>query len=74
MHHKRAVDRKESTCKMRDACGHADAGLVALAGAVGLLPSATIAVNSFEVGDQVRAAVPGATTRAEPPESPPPRA
>jgi hypothetical protein len=74
MHHKRAVDNKESTCKMRDACSRTDAGLVALAGALGLLPSATIAVNSFAVGEEVRAAVPGAMSRIDRPESPPPRA
>src|SRR4029079_13907744 len=34
MHHKREGER---TCKMRDACSRADAGLVALAGVVGLL-------------------------------------
>jgi hypothetical protein len=71
MHHKREGDR---TCKMRDACSRADAGLVALAGVVGLLPDATIAVSAFAVGGPVRAIVPSAISRAYRPESPPPRA
>jgi len=71
MHHKREGDR---TCKMRDACGRADAGLVALAGVVGLLPDPTEAVNAFAFSGAVRAAVPSAIARAYRPESPPPRA
>jgi len=70
MHHKREGER---TCKMRDACGRADAGLVALAGVVGLLPDATIAVNAFAVSGPVRTIVPSAIARAYRPESPPPR-
>jgi hypothetical protein len=71
MHHTREGDR---TCKMRDACGRADAGLVALAGVVGLLPTATAAVSAFEVGDRVDAIAPSTVVRAFRPESPPPRA
>jgi hypothetical protein len=71
MHHKREGD---PTCKMRDACGRADAGLVALAGVVGLLPDATDAVSAFRVGDQVRTTEPSSIARASRPESPPPRA
>src|SRR5262245_19700278 len=70
MHHKPEGER---TCKMRDACGRADAGLVALAGVVGLLPDATIAVNAFAVSGPVRTIVPSAIARAYRPESPPPR-
>lgn len=71
MHHKREGER---TCKMRDACNRADAGLVALAGVVGLLPKTTVVVNAFAVGAPPRAAVPSAIARAHRPESPPPRA
>ena len=71
MHHKREGER---TCKMRDACNRADAGLVALAGVVGLLPATTSVVNAFAVGAPPRAAVPSAIARAHRPESPPPRA
>lgn len=71
MHHKREGER---TCKMRDACGRADAGLVALAGIVGLLPDATVAVKAFAVSDPVLTIAPSAIARAYRPESPPPRA
>jgi len=71
MHHKREGER---TCKMRDACNRTDAGLVALAGVVGLLPETTAVVSTFGVGDSPRAAVPSAISRACRPESPPPRA
>src|SRR3954463_3163460 len=70
MHHKREGER---TCKMRDACNRADAGLVALAGVVGLLPGRTVVVNAFAVGAQPRAAAPPAIARSSRPESPPPR-
>jgi hypothetical protein len=74
MHHKRAGDRKEPVCKMRDACGTADAALVSLAGVVGLLPHTTTAVSAFEVGDVVRVSFSSAILRARPPDPPPPRA
>ncbi len=75
MHHVRKGDKKaEPTCKMRDACGRADAGLVSLAGVVGLLPPSTAAVNDFAVGDALRPAVFSALSHAYRPESPPPRA
>jgi hypothetical protein len=74
MHHTRARDKKEPTCKMRDACGRTDSGLVALAGVVGLLPPPTATVSSFEVGEAVHAAIPTLVARADRPESPPPRA
>jgi|SRR5207237_149663 len=70
MHHR----REGSTCKMRGACGRTDAGLVALAGVVGLLPQSTSVVSVFETGDRVRAIVPSSIARAHRPESPPPRA
>jgi len=71
MHHKTEGDR---TCKMRDACGRADAGLVSLAGVVGLLPRATRVVIAFDLGDAVASSAPSAIARAYRPESPPPRA
>jgi hypothetical protein len=71
MHHK--VEGKP-TCKMRDACGRADAALVSLAGIVGLLPSMTVAVSTFVAGDRFAALVPSAISRAYRPDSPPPRA
>jgi len=74
MHHARKGEKKEPTCKMRDACGRADAGLVSLAGIVGLLPAPPAAVSAFEVCDHVNTIVPSALTRAYRPESPPPRA
>jgi hypothetical protein len=74
MHHVRKGDPKEPACKMRDACGRADAALVSLAGVVGLLPPATSDVSHFAVGAFVAAATPSAISRAYRPESPPPRA
>ena len=71
MHHAR---EDKGTCKMRNACGRADAGLVSLAGIVGLLPAPPAAVSAFEVCDHVNTIVPSALTRAYRPESPPPRA
>ena len=74
MHHVRKGERKEPTCKMRDACGQSDAGLVSLAGVAGLLPPATASVNDFAIGDTLAAVAPTAISRAHRPESPPPRA
>jgi hypothetical protein len=74
MHHVRKGDRKEPTCKMRDACNRGEAGLVSLAGVVGLLPPATASVSDFAIGDTVAALAPSAISRAHRPESPPPRA
>ena len=71
MHHRR---EGEPTCKMRDACGRADAALVALGGVVGLLPHATAAVSVFETGDRVTSIAASAIACAYRPESPPPRA
>jgi len=73
MHHVRKGDKKEPTCKMRDACGRADAGLVSLAGVVGLLAQPPAVVSPFEVGADIDAIVPSALARAYRPESPPPR-
>jgi hypothetical protein len=70
MHHTRERDR---TCKMRNACGRTDAGLVSLAGVVGLLPVPTTVVNAFDLGAAVDCAAPSALLRAFRPESPPPR-
>ena len=74
MHHARAGDRKESTCKMRDACGRADAGLISLAGVVGLLPPVTASVRRFEVRGIVGVSPRPTVSRTLPPDSPPPRA
>jgi len=77
MHHTRAGNHtpaNDRTCKMRNACGRADAALVSLAGVVGLLPHATVLVNAFDLGDSVRGPMPSALARAHRPESPPPRA
>jgi len=71
MHHTREGDR---TCKMRDDCGRADAGLVSLAGVVGLLPRATPVVSAFDLGATLACSAPSAIGRAYRPESPPPRA
>jgi hypothetical protein len=71
MHHTREGDR---TCKMRDACGRADAALVSLAGVVGLLPRVTPVVSAFDLGDAAAISAPSAIARAYRPESPPPRA
>src|SRR5213595_1756062 len=71
MHHRR---EGEPTCKMRDACGRADAALVSLAGIVGLMPTATHSVSAFETGDRLTAIAESAIARAHRPESPPPRA
>jgi hypothetical protein len=71
MHHRR---EGEPTCKMRDACAHADSALVSLAGIVGLLPPAPSVVNAFETGDQLTAIAESAIARLHRPESPPPRA
>jgi len=61
MHHTREGVR---TCKMRDACGRADAALVALAGGFGVLPPATAVVNTFDLGDLLRTAPRSAIFRA----------
>jgi len=71
MHHTREGER---TCKMRDACGRADAALVALAGGFGALPAVTAVVNTFDLGDLLRPTPRSAIVRAYRPESPPPRA
>jgi hypothetical protein len=65
---------KDTTCKMRSACGHSDAALLTLAGGLGILPSATISVTAFDPGSILRPAVPSTELRAERPDSPPPRA
>jgi hypothetical protein len=71
MHHAREGVR---TCKMRNACARSDAALVALAGGIGVLPSATPAVSAFDLGDPLHSLAQSAISRARRPESPPPRA
>jgi hypothetical protein len=70
MHHAR---EGHGTCKMRSGCGPADAGLISLAGVIGLLPAPTSFVSAFDPGAAVDCAVPSALLRAYRPESPPPR-
>jgi hypothetical protein len=71
MHHTTAGKRE---CKMRNACGPSDAALMALAGSVGPLVSATPVVSAFELGETVCVLTATAILRADRPESPPPRA
>ena len=71
MHH---AKKGERTCQMRGTCTGSDAALVALAGAIGVLPFPTAVVNSFALGDRLRPAPRSAIVRAYHPESPPPRA
>jgi hypothetical protein len=71
MHHTKEGVR---TCKMRNACAQSDAALVALAGGIGVLPSATAVVNTFDLGDLLHPALRSAIVRTSHPESPPPRA
>ena len=71
MHHTKAGER---TCKMRSTCAKSDAALVALAGAMCVLPTATAAVSAFDLGDLLRPIPRSAILRAYRPVSPPPRA
>jgi hypothetical protein len=71
MHH---GGNRETTCKMRGACGQSDAALLTLAGGLGILPSATIGVTVFDPDSILRPAVPSTELRADRPDSPPPRA
>lgn len=70
MHHTREGDR---TCKMRDACGHADATLLALTTGAGILtPSFTIA-SVPHASESISTLAPLTLTRADRPDAPPPR-
>ena len=71
MHHTREGER---TCKMRGVCTGTDAAVVALASSLGAMPSATVVVNAFELGDLPRVAPLSIVLRTDRPESPPPRA
>ena len=62
------------TCKIRNASGGSEATLLAQAGGIGLLPTATVTVSAFDQCASVRTATPPAITRVHVPESPPPRA
>jgi len=62
------------TCKMRNSCAQTDAALLALAGAIGLVPPVTSVVSAFDLSDVPRASQPAAVVHASRPESPPPRA
>lgn len=70
MHHTKAGERE---CRMRDVCAPSDAALIALAGGVGVLPSATPVVSSFDVGPVAADLSATALLRAVRPEAPPPR-
>src|SRR5262249_57898234 len=69
MHHKREGDR---TCKMRDACGRADAGLVALAGGVGPVPDPAAAARPFAAAGPLPPALPPSRPPSSPSRAPPP--
>jgi hypothetical protein len=71
MHHKTAAGRND--CKMRSLCAAADAMLVALAGATGVLPPSTAVVSPFDPGDVVALSAATSIARTARPESPPPR-
>jgi hypothetical protein len=62
------------TCKMRNSCAQSDAALLALSGALGVVPLVTSVVSAFDFGDVLRASQPAAFAHAYRPESPPPRA
>ena len=70
MHHTTAGKRE---CKMRNACVPSDAALMALAGSIGVLPPTTAVVNAFDLGAAARPLAPLPISRADRPESPPPR-
>jgi hypothetical protein len=61
-------------CKMRNSCAQTDAALLALAGAVGVVPPVTSVVSAFDLGDVLRASQPALVAHTARPESPPPRA
>ena len=70
MHHTTAGKRE---CRMREACAPSDAALIALAGGIGVLPTVTPAVSSFDLGEAGSDLATTATFRATRPEAPPPR-
>jgi hypothetical protein len=72
MHHTTKDGKRE--CKMRNACLPSDTALMALAGSDGIVPPATSAVSAFDLCDVVADLAATAILRADPPESPPPRA
>jgi hypothetical protein len=71
MHHTKEGER---TCKLRGVCAGTDAALVALAGGLGVMPPAPVAVSAFELCDLPRPAPRPSILRTDRPESPPPRA
>jgi hypothetical protein len=71
MHH---VKKGERTCQMRSVCTDTDATLVALPSGLGVMPAATVSVNTFKLSEPPRPAVRPAILRSDRPESPPPRA
>jgi len=71
MHH---GGHDDSTCKMRNGCASGDSALISLGGGLGVLPSSTSGVTPFASGEDAAPLTASAIDRAEPPDSPPPRA
>jgi hypothetical protein len=70
MHHTREGTKR---CLMQNACGSADAGLVALVFTAGVMPSTAGVRVTLAFLDATRAVTPVAIARFEPPDPPPPR-
>jgi hypothetical protein len=70
MHH---TTEGKPECVMRSTCGHSDAALVSLAGGVGLPPHFSTTPVTLQSLDTMSAIAPSALSRAEHPDSPPPR-
>jgi hypothetical protein len=71
MHHN---GKHDTTCKMRNASGGAEAALFAQAGGLGVLPTPTASVSAFHPGAAVGTEAPFVISRPLVPEAPPPRA
>ena len=71
MHHN---GKHDTTCKMRNAFGGAEASLFALTGGFGVLPTPTTTVSAFHPGAAVRTDAAFVIAQPFVPEAPPPRA
>ena len=71
MHHN---GKHDTTCKMRNAFGGAEAALFAMTGGFGVLPTPTVTVSAFHPGASVRTEAPFEIAHPFVPEAPPPRA
>jgi len=71
MHHTREGGKR---CLMRNACGSADASLVALVFTSGILPQSTPVAIVFDRHAAPSMSAPVAIARPEPPDPPPPKA